>query len=273
MVPDITALLKETCYRVFKRTRGLVGTELGNERFEVGAGGDISRKIDLVAEAAVFEVLDEYNFRPTIIAEEAGIVDGHDGYMVVDAVDGTTNASRDIPFVCCSLAFSSGVTLSSVEAAAVIDLTNRDLYHAKYRMGSYKNDRAIRVSTSTPNSESHEFDDIIIGLNLSSVDPSSIMKLLKVVSKSKHIRQFGANALELCYLASGLLDAYIDLRGKIRITDVAAAYLVVKEAGGKLYATNGSELDSTLTSSERISFLAVRDERLFTHLASNIGSP
>lgn len=271
MVPDITALLKETCYRVFKRTSGLVGTELGNERFEVGAGGDISRKIDLVAEATVFEVLDEYNFRPTIIAEEAGIVEGHDGYLVVDAVDGTTNASRAIPFVCCSLAFSSDVTLSSVEAAAVIDLTSRDLYHAKYRMGSYKNDRTIRVST--PNSESSEFDDIIIGLNLSSVDPGSIMKLLKVVSKSKHIRQFGANALELCYLASGLIDAYIDLRGKIRITDIAAAYLVVKEAGGELYATNGSELDSTLTSSERISFLAVRDERLFAHLASNIGSP
>ena len=272
MIPDITPLLKETCYRVFKRTRGLIGTESGNEKFEVGAGGDISRKIDLEAEATVFEVLDEYDFRPTVIAEEAGIVEGYDGYLLVDAVDGTTNASRAIPFVCCSLAFSTDVTLSSVQAAAIIDLSNRDLYHAKYGMGSYKNDIAIRVNKSTANCESSEFDDIIIGLNLSGVDSGSMIKLLKVVSKSKHIRQFGANALELCYLASGLLDAYIDLREKIRVTDVAAAYLVVKEAGGKLYTINGSELDSTLTSSERISFLAVRDERLFTHLASNIRS-
>ena len=268
MTQDIAELLKETCYRVFNRTRGLIGTDSGNEEFGVGAGGDISRKIDLEAEAAIFEVLKEHSFRPTIIAEEAGMIEGPDGYLVIDAVDGTTNASRGIPFFCCSIAYATGITLSSVQAAAVIDLSNRDLYHAKHRSGSYKNNRTIQVNNSITNLESDEIGDIILGLNLSNADPASVTRLLKAFSASKHIRHFGANALELCYLASGLLDAYIDIRGKIRITDVAAAYLVVKEAGGKLYGTDGLELDSTLTSRERISFVAVSDDKLFSHLAS-----
>jgi myo-inositol-1(or 4)-monophosphatase len=69
------------------------------------------------------------------------------------------------------------------------------------------------------------------------------------------------------------LDAYIDIRGKIRVTDVAAAYLVVKEAGGKLFAPNGSELDSSLTGNERVSFLAVSSDSLFSDLASIITNP
>ena len=273
MIKDVGELLKETCYRVFNRTRGLLGTDTGNEKFGVGAGGDISRKIDLEAEAAVFEILREYNFKPTIIAEEAGIIEGPDGYLVIDAVDGTTNASRGIPFVCCSIAYATGVSLSSVQAAAVIDLSSRDLYYAKYRMGSYRNDTIIRVNKSIKNMESSEVGDIMLGLNLSNSDPRSIGRLLKIVSTCKHIRQFGANALELCYLANGLLDAYIDIRGKIRITDIAAAYLVVKEAGGKMYGPDGLELGSALTSRDRISFVAVSDHRLFSHLASNIVKP
>ncbi len=272
MMEDIAGLLKDTCYRVFNRTRGLIGTDSGNEKFGVGAGGDISRKLDLEAEAAVFEVMEEYKFKPTVIAEEAGIIEGPDGFLVIDAVDGTTNASRAIPFVCCSLAYAKYRTLRSVQAAAIIDLSTRDLYHAKYMTGSYKNDVAIRVNKSITNSKSHDFEDMILGLNLSSADPGSISRLLNIISTSRHIRQFGANALELCYLASGLLDAYIDIRGRIRITDLAAAYLVVKEAGGMLYDISGLELDSTLTSSERISFIAVCDDKLFSRLASNIGN-
>lgn len=269
MRPDISGLLKEICFRVFDRTRGLVGTESGNEKFGVGAGGDVSRKIDLEAEAAVFEVLKKHNFRPTVIAEEAGIIEGSDGYLVIDAVDGTTNASRAIPFTCCSLAYATGKKLSSVQAATIMDLSNRDLYHAVSNMGSFKNEVAIRVNKATTDTN-HDAGERVIGLNLSNADPRIITRLMKVVSNSKHIRQFGANALELCYLASGLLDAYIDIRGKIRVTDIAAAYLVVKEAGGKLYAPNGLELDSALTGSERVSFLAVSSDSLFSDLASNI---
>jgi myo-inositol-1(or 4)-monophosphatase len=86
----------------------------------------------------------------------------------------------------------------------------------------------------------------------------------------KHARHFGANALELCYLARGLLDVYLDVRNKIRITDMAAAYLVVKEAGCKVYSMNGQMLDSELTPNNTLSFIAVRSDAIFKKITSEV---
>ncbi len=70
---NVLDLLKEACNQVYFQTRGLVGTNQGNEKLGRGAGGDISRRIDVVAEAAVMEIFKKHNFKPTIVAEESGI--------------------------------------------------------------------------------------------------------------------------------------------------------------------------------------------------------
>ena len=46
-------ILKDACKQVYEQTKDLVGTVEGNKKFGIGAGGDISRMIDLVAEKAV----------------------------------------------------------------------------------------------------------------------------------------------------------------------------------------------------------------------------
>jgi len=48
----------------------------------------------------------------------------------------------------------------------------------------------------------------------------------------RRIRTLGSASLELCYVADGRLDAFVDLRSRTRIVDVAAGVLIVKEAGG-----------------------------------------
>ncbi|MGB7955046.1 MAG: hypothetical protein WCF23_13795, partial [Candidatus Nitrosopolaris sp.] len=84
---DILDLLKEACNQVYYQTRGLVGTKQGNEKLGRGAGGDISRRIDVVAEAAVMETVKKHNFSPTIVAEESGTINGKDdGFLVMDAI-------------------------------------------------------------------------------------------------------------------------------------------------------------------------------------------
>ena len=266
---DILAILKEACKQVYDQTRGLVGTRQGNEKLGRGAGGDISRRIDIVAEAAVMEIVKKHNFNPTIVGEESGTIDGEDdGYLVMDAIDGTTNASRAIPFYCCSLAYATNVKLSSVVVAAIIDLSRGDLYHASDQRGAFMNKTQMQVSKSFEFAGSNNLDDILVGLNLSGASSGNMMGLLRVISNANHIRHFGANALELCYLARGLIDAYIDIRGKIRTTDLAAAYLIVKEAGGKLYSTDGLKLDSVLDNKARISFVAVSNDEIFSRLAA-----
>ena len=258
----IVDILKESCNEVYQNTKHLIGTAEGNKKFGRGAGGDISRKVDLDAEKAVIDTIQRHHFKPTIIGEECGIIQGKDGFLIMDAIDGTMNASRGVPFYCCSLAYSIDYRLSSVVDAAVIDLSTGDIYHASKEKGAYWNKDRIyaRGSRSINGSKQDYQQDILIGMNISGVSADTFNRLSRLISKAIHIRHFGANALELCYFARGLMDAYIDFRGKIRPTDMAAAYLIVNEAGGKIYSDNGSELESELGVNKTLSFMAVIDD-------------
>jgi myo-inositol-1(or 4)-monophosphatase len=263
----IIDILKESCNEVYQNTKHLIGTVEGNKKFGRGAGGDISRKIDLDAEKAVIDTIQRYHFKPTIIGEECGRIQGKDGgFLIMDAIDGTMNASRGLPFYCCSLAYSIDYRLSSVVDAAVIDLTTGDIYHASKEKGAYWNKdriyaRRSRSSNSSSNRSQQDLQqDMLIGMNISGISADTINRLSRLISKAIHIRHFGANALELCYFARGLMDAYIDFRGKIRPTDMAAAYLILKEAGGKIYSDNGFELESELGVNKTLSFMAVIDD-------------
>ena len=51
-----------------------------------------------MAKRAVLNTIEKHSFRPTVIGEECGTIEGSDGYLIMDAVDGTTNATRGIPF-------------------------------------------------------------------------------------------------------------------------------------------------------------------------------
>jgi myo-inositol-1(or 4)-monophosphatase len=259
----IIDILKESCNEVYQNTKHLIGTIEGNKKFGRGAGGDISRKIDLDAEKAVIDTIQRYHFEPTIIGEECGRIQGKDdGFLIMDAIDGTMNASRGLPFYCCSLAYSIDYRLSSVVDAAVIDMTTGDIYHASKEKGAFWNKDRIyaRRSRSSNRSKQDLQQDMLIGMNISGISADTINRLSRLISKAIHIRHFGANALELCYFARGLMDAYIDFRGKIRPTDMAAAYLILKEAGGKIYSDNGLELESELGVNKTLSFMAVIDD-------------
>lgn len=251
------AALKEACLQVRACTKKIAGTTRGNKQMSRGAGGDISRRIDLVAEKTAIEVLRKRGVDATIIGEECGRIEGKNGYVIMDAIDGTTNASRRIPFYCCSLAFATDFRLSAVVDAAIIDLSTGDLYYASKGKGAFCNGNRIRVKEAD--------DDVVVGMNVSGIGPEVINKLSPVFSKAKHARLFGAVALELCYLARGFIDASIDLRGKIRPTDIAAAYLIVKEAGGKIYS-DSKELDTDLDIRTRLPFVAVAQDSILRYL-------
>jgi myo-inositol-1(or 4)-monophosphatase len=290
----ILDILIEASKNVYSEIKDLLGTSEGASKISLGAGGDISRKIDIVAETTVLNTIKSSNISPVIIGEECGIVNlnksyssssspssssssnnNDNGFVIMDAVDGTTNAIRGIPFSCCSLAFANEFKLSSVTDAVVLDLFTGDIYSASKQKGSFFNNKKISVRnekdfSSITSLEDLKSIDVLIGTNVSGVPPHILGEISKVISFSSHIRHFGANALELCYFARGFMDAYIDIRGKIRSTDMAAAYLIAKEAGGELYSTNGQELDSELGLKNKLSFYAVSNKKLFDLIKSSV---
>ena len=288
----ILDILIESSKNVYSEIKDLLGTSEGASKISLGAGGDISRKIDIIAETAVLNTIKSSNISPVIIGEECGIVNlnksysssspsssssnnNDNGFVIMDAVDGTTNAIRGIPFSCCSLAFANEFKLSSVTDAVVLDLFTGDIYSASKQKGSFFNNKKISVRnekdfSSITSLEDLKSIDVLIGTNVSGVPPNILDEISKVISFSSHIRHFGANALELCYFARGFMDAYIDIRGKIRSTDMAAAYLIAKEAGGKLYSSNGQELDSELGLKNKLSFYAVSNKKFFDLIKSSV---
>jgi myo-inositol-1(or 4)-monophosphatase len=257
----IIDILKEACQQVYKKTKGLAGTTVGSRQMGRGAGGDISRRIDLIAEKTVIDVIRKRGIEATIIGEECGRIEGKQGYIIIDAIDGTTNAICGIPFFCCSIAYATDFYLSTVADAAIIDLARGDLYYASKNKGAFLNGKRIFVKRE-PTSDS------TIGINVSGVKPVVIERLAPIIEETTHVRQFGANALEMCFVARGFLDAYIDLRGKIRPTDLAAGYLIAKEAGAKIYSNDGSNLESNLDVKTRLSYAVVANDKIREQLAT-----
>lgn len=280
-------ILTEASKNVYSEIKDLLGTIDGASKISRGAGGDISRKIDIVAEKTVLNTIKSNNIFPTVIGEECGIVNlnkssssssssnnNNEGFLIMDAVDGTTNAIRGLPFSCCSLAFANEFKLSSVIDAVVLDLFTGDIYSASKEKGSFYNNKKIHVKNEDFNSieslEDLKSFDVLIGTNISGITSNILNQISKVLLFSTHIRHFGANALELCYFARGFMDAYIDIREKIRPTDMAAGYLIAKEAGGELYSPDGQELDSDLDLKTKLSFYAVGNKKIFDLLKTSI---
>jgi myo-inositol-1(or 4)-monophosphatase len=260
-------ILKDCAYNVYQNTKNIIGTFEGQQKFNMGAGGDISTKIDLVAEKSVFDTLKKNNFIPDVVGEECGFVKGNDsGLIVMDGIDGTTNANCGLPFYCCSLAYSSNKRLQSITDAIVFNLLSGDLYYASKNKGSFVNEKKLDLTKKTTKNTK----DMVIGLNISGLSENLFVSISKLVSSVNHIRHLGANALEICYFAQGSIDAYIDLRNKIRAIDMAACYLIAKESGGFIFDTSGNDLDCDLSVDSRMSFIAVSNSEMFDWISTLI---
>ncbi|MFQ6060214.1 MAG: inositol monophosphatase family protein, partial [Thermoplasmata archaeon] len=85
--------------------------------------------------------------------------------------------------------------------------------------------------------------------------------------KARRTRNYGAASLELAMVASGVADLYtVDATPMIRLVDLAAGALMLREAGGEIYNTNGDILEMRFDPRERSNFIAVGDSRLLEEI-------
>ena len=98
---EIIEILREVSKQVYENVKDLAGTEDAAGDFGRGAGGDISRNIDIVAEKTVLDYLKKINFDCVVLGEECGRVElsnNPKGFVIMDAIDGSANAVRGVPF-------------------------------------------------------------------------------------------------------------------------------------------------------------------------------
>lgn len=257
---QVVEVLREASRLVYENVKDLAGTKAAAEDHGIGKGGDISRKIDIVAEKTVLDYLKKIKFDCIVLGEECGRVElskKPKGFVIMDAIDGSANAVRGIPFFCCSLAFAPKNRLSSITDGVVTDLSNGDMYWATKGKGAYLNKEKITAHKQKPVYK-------IVGINVSGATPKLVKRIQPIFQNSNHSRHLGANALELALFARGLIDVYIDLREKIRVTDMAAGYIISKEAGGIILDQKLKPLDSDLSYETRLSFIAAANKQILS---------
>jgi myo-inositol-1(or 4)-monophosphatase len=242
---NIEAAIKP-CLKTIREPQPNLGT---------GAGGDLMKPVDLASEKAIVDTLIQHDISFTLISEESGIKKYGDNplecYVTVDPIDGTTNLTHGLPFYATSIAISSKPELADVYAGMVVDLAHDATYIACKGEGACCNGEKIETS------ETASLSEAVIGLDINSYKAKRVVPtVIGLIENTKHLRHFGANALEICYVAHGLTDGFIDLRDKIRTTDVAAGFLIVKEAGGIVTDANNWSINVKLDPKQTLNFIA-----------------
>ena len=206
----------------------------------------------MVAERAVTGYLGRFaSF--TLISEEAGVrrVGGSpEGYVILDPIDGSNNVSRGLPLACISLAFGLRPVFGALEVGVMMEVFSGRCFYAVRGWGAWRDGRRIHPGPPRPVRE------CLVG-----VDVGYPVEGIRVVSGPRvaHVRHLGANALELCYVADGTYDAFVDLRGTFRGTDLAAAALILREARAVLLDGEGKPLDGECTNEATYALVAARD--------------
>jgi myo-inositol-1(or 4)-monophosphatase len=258
------SLLTNLAKEIFSAVHPLLGTAKSREVLGLGFGGDKTRFIDAVSEAAVLQNLEKKGFSCILIGEECGVKKiglSPEFYLILDGVDGTTNATRGIGFASASIAMSPTRWLRDIEAAVVIDLYNGGIYSAEKGGGAKFNGRPIKTSSIKT------LEEAILSIDISR-SPGSIEKIAPLISKVRGVRALGAASLEICHVASGLLDAYVDVRGKLRMMDFAAGMLIVREAGGVFLQPNGEDMPNIqLTELKSFSVVASANRDIFDKIS------
>ncbi len=178
---------------------------------------------DLVADEAALAVLRGAGLG--VLSEESGIHDGDAPLLaVLDPLDGSTNASRGIPWYatsCCVLDREGPL------AALVVNQATRTRYEATRGGGAFRDGAAIAPSAR------RELGRSVIGL---SGYPARYFGW-------RQFRALGAVALDLCAVADGTLDGYVDCAEAAHGSwDYLAGMLICNEAGAVVGDAHGREL-------------------------------
>jgi myo-inositol-1(or 4)-monophosphatase len=241
-------------------SQGDRSSELGR-----GASGDITLVADSEAEKELVSALSEAA-SVRVLTEEAGEVGvkGADLTAILDPVDGSSNFSRGIPFYCTSVAIADGAGLETLRWAAVRNLVTGDVYYAERGRGATKNGRQIRTSGV------RELKHAIAAVDVSRAGVPVVHRLAPLIAALKREVHMGANALELCLVAEGATDAFVDIRGSMRIVDFAAAYLISLEAGAVVTSPEGGRLDLALDLRSRFSYVASANQELHREVLAKL---
>lgn len=185
-------------------------------------------EVDMLAEAKIVEIIKRKFPDHTIISEEVASEDNNSDYKwIIDPIDGTVNFAHGIPICCVSIGFSHKDIL---QFGAVYNPMLNELFFAEKGQGASLNGIPISVSTKS------DFRKACLVTGFPYKWPDNNEHPIKVferfVMQGLPVRRLGSAAIDLCWVACGRFDGFWEYN--LNPWDLAAGYLIVEEAGGKI---------------------------------------
>ena len=186
------------------------------EKLQVSKKGpaDFVTNSDLKTEKIIIEELKKAKPNYSIISEENGIENNKDkkNTWIIDPIDGTVNFLHGVPHFAISIALKSN---NEIISGLIFDPIKNEMFYAEKNNGAYFNNQRIRVS------KKNEINNCLFATG-------------GKVEKEQDLpfRKSGCAALDMAYVASGRYDGYF--QNNLKLWDIAAGIILVKEAGGIL---------------------------------------
>src|SRR5918998_2787596 len=228
------------------------------EQLQVSRKGpaDFVSMADKRAEQTIVEEL--RNARPDwgLLVEEAGEIAGNPDKprWIVDPLDGTTNFLHGVPHFAISIAVEdprgAGGRPEITHGLIHQPLTDESFWAERGR-GAWHNERRLRVSAR------RDLADALIATGVPYKGHGHLDRFQRILDavgpEVAGIRRFGSAALDLAWVAAGRFDGFWE--EDLKIWDIAAGILLVREAGG--FVTDFKGADSALAKGQ---VLAANDQ-------------
>ncbi|XP_019964995.1 inositol monophosphatase 1 [Paralichthys olivaceus] len=157
---------------------------------------------------------------------------------IIDPIDGTTNFVHAFPFVAVSIGFYVN---KQSEFAVVYSCLEDKMFTARRGRGAFCNGEPLQVSDQEDVRQSIIATEFGSNRDVEAVNKifSSLRNILCLPVQG--VRSAGTAAINMCLVASGCVEAYYEIG--VHVWDIAAASLIVSEAGGVLMDVDGGTVD------------------------------
>ncbi len=230
------------CEEVARRCGQVLLAMQGRSAVQEKGPKDLVTEADFASQEVARSVLREAFPAHRFVGEEtlplspAGGSSAHaseDYCWIVDPLDGTLNFVRGLPNYAVSVALRHG---PDILVGGVYDPVLDEYFAAARGQGATLNGQRLAPARC------RQLSQALVAASLPTEiprDSPDVRCFIEVMHQAQSIRRLGSAALNLCYVAAGRLDAY--WATCVKIWDVAAGQLIVREAGGQLTRPDGSD--------------------------------
>lgn len=294
---QIQQMLISLAQVIRRRIYPYLGTVTAREVEGVAHSGDVTFRVDVLAEQEIEEFFKAHPCGIAYYTEDRGLVlpaTSPTGLLIIDPIDGTRPAFSGFESAAVSIAygpFRDGATFKDISHAVVLELKTGNLFYAAAKQGVLiqSSDPFLRLNLSSNQRLEHlRWSFEIVGRPASQI----IGELAGLIDQSSYkggVYIFNCSAFALTRIVSGQLDAYVEISGRMAKAvvqhlpapqlpnhqptiglfayDIAAAYLIAKEAGCILTDDCGNSLENVaLMDNSILSCVAASNEPLHRKL-------